>query len=252
MKNKAKILETASISNIFYSLTNVLVHLILTPIFLKYWGVDVYGEWLLIFFAINGFVFLIQPNITVDSVHLSKLFINNKKFESSKYFFVSSIKILLYLFIFYLAFIFVTNFYLDAIHHKLKYVSNIKDIIIFIFYCSALQIIQLNFFSLLRSRSLSYIATNFLSLKIIIIIIFTYILFTKYDFTPNEYAKFLFIVEFVILLIFIIRCSKFFSFKDILKITKYRTNIKKYFFNKALISKKKIYVYVSFFGNNKL
>ena len=51
------------------------------PIFLEHWGVNLYGEWLLIVFSINGLVFLIQPSITVDSVHLSRLFIDNKKFS---------------------------------------------------------------------------------------------------------------------------------------------------------------------------
>ena len=217
------------------------------PIFLEHWGVNLYGEWLLIVFSINGLVFLIQPSITVDSVHLSRLFIDNKEFESIKYFIVSSIKVLLYLIIFYLVFIFVTTFYLDKIQQKLTYVQDIKNIIIFFFYCSALQIIQLVFFSLLRSRSLSYLATNLLSFKIIIIIIFTYILLNTYDSTPSEYIKYLFLIESIILLIFVIRCSKFFYFKDIIKLTKSKINLNKYFFDKKLIIKKKIYVYVSFF-----
>ena len=63
------------------------------PIFLIVSILNLYGEWLLIFFSINGLVFLIQPSITVDSVHLSRLFIDNKEFESIKYFIVSGIKV---------------------------------------------------------------------------------------------------------------------------------------------------------------
>tara|TARA_B110000858_G_scaffold59569_1_gene69404 strand:+ start:2331 stop:3716 length:1386 start_codon:yes stop_codon:yes gene_type:complete len=249
LRNKTQIIKVSSISNIFYSFSNVLVNLILMPIFLEHWGVNLYGEWLLIFFSINGLVFLIQPSITVDSVHLSRLFIDNKEFESIKYFIVSGIKVLLYLFIFYLVFIFVTTFYFDKIQQKLTYVQDIKNIIIFFFYCSALQIIQLVFFSLLRSRSLSYLATNLLSFKIIIIIIFTYILLNTYDSTPSEYIKYLFLIESIILLIFVIRCSKFFYFKDIIKLTKSKINLNKYFFDKKLIIKKK---YMFMFHSSEL
>lgn len=238
MKNKNRIIGISSLSNIFYSFSNIISNLILTPIFISQWGVDLYGEWLLIFFVINGIIFLIQPSITVDSVNLSKIYTNKRYLESIIFFFILALKIIINLLIFLIIFFLIFYFFQKNINIKFTNIQNLEKIAFILFICASLQILQLVFLSLFRSRYLAYKAINILSLRIIILILFSYFLLKNFNFDPLEYVRFLLVIEVFINLILLLLSFNFFLQLSFKKIIKNKKIIKKYLFNKKLFYKK--------------